>query len=145
MTLDEFIDHYYRFTTSSIDETGISPSPLHAVGADDKLIVAALMPDITPNQVYRIFWKMVTGYDKIKDPQAVILGIDRTTRPGQGTEFADVFTCICWYNDPKVNWKNSFKIGVVNYQHAPRIIRPWDWNNKFWINTMTVEATRFRP
>jgi hypothetical protein len=54
-------------------------------------------------------------------------------------------TCLCWWDDPEVNWGRSFRTGVINYQYEPRIVRPWDWDNAFWNAIITDEAKRTRP
>lgn len=133
MTHEEFIQHFYRHITNIMDETGISPSPCVALGKDGTLMFHAL--DLPPESVLHHFWELVT----VKEAQMVLFGLDRTTREGQGTEFADVLTCVFWWNDPEVKWNKSFKIGVVNYQFEPRIVRPIDWQNEFWTKQLTAE------
>jgi len=65
-----------------------------------------------------------------------MLGLDRTTKPGQGTEFADVLTCVLWDAQKDEftakEWREWLKIGVINYQNEPRIVRPIDWDNEYW-------------
>ena len=42
-------------------------------------------------------------------------------------------------------WDTSFRIGVINYQHSPRIVRPFDFANEYWIEQMTAELRYRRP
>ena len=57
-----------------------------------------------------------------------------------------MLTCVHWKEgmDGKA-WGDAFRIGVINYQHAPRIVRPLDFSNQFWVEQMTREAAHFRP
>ena len=140
MTLDEFTDNFHRYVACMMDKDGFRFAPLHAVDRSGDLTAA--MIDLPPKQIYQYFWSIVTGMEKsIERPEFVILGLDRSTRPGQGTEFADVLTCVCWWDDPEINWGRSFRTGVINYQYEPRVVRPWDWNNAFWNAIITNEAT----
>jgi hypothetical protein len=144
MTLDEFTDGFHEYVARVMDEVGFRFWPMHAIdGAGVKTFAAV---DLPPEQAYRYFWSIVSGANSdIADPQYVCLGLDRTTRPGQGTEFADVLTCAVWWNDPAVNWGKSLKVGVVNYQVEPRIVRAWDWENAFWNDAVRRELRQTVP
>ncbi len=56
-----------------------------------------------------------------------------------------MLTCLYWWDDPEINWGRSLKVGVINYQNEPRIVRPWDWGNVFWTAQVLREAKATRP
>lgn len=134
-------DEFHRFASRMIDAEGISPFPCFSIGPDGKLIAGMVDPSMSVAEIYGHFWGLVAR----EQHQAAILGLDRSTRPGQGTEFADVLTCIHWWHDPAVNWGKSLRGGVINYRHEPRIVRPWDWDNAFWSQQMIGEAKSCAP
>ena len=133
------IDWFHDYVADMIDERGVYPEPGLAVFKDGRRELAAIDD---PNSVILWFW------DKIANCQAVevICGVDRYTAPEQGTEFRDVVTCVYWADglDDK-DWAKSFRVGVINYQPEPRIVRPFDFDNTFWTNKMSAELARQRP
>lgn len=135
----DLVERFHEYVLGMIDEKGVYPSPGMSVDADGKMQVAALCE---PDTAFNWFWNQVT----IKQAKECIFGLDRSTRDGQGTEFADVLTCVHWKEgmDGKP-WDTSFRIGVINYQNDPRIVRPFDFANEFWSEKMTGEAKSFRP
>lgn len=140
-----FPDEFARMIGFAIDEEGVYPHQGFSKTAEGKLEIGALALDYPG--CLKWFWDKVC----IEGASEVIFGIDRTTKEGQGTEFADVIT-LCHWQDPTAgqlaldgSWGNSFRIGVINYQHEPRIVRPIDWENEFWIGRMTEEVKHFRP
>lgn len=135
----DLVAKFHEYVSNMIDEEGVYPSPGMSIDEDGKMEIAALCE---PETAFDWFWNQVT----IKQSKECIFGLDRSTLNGQGTEFADVVTCVHWAEgmDGK-NWHNSFRIGVINYQHDPRIVRAFDFENAFWIEKMTGEAKSFRP
>ncbi len=137
------VEEFERMVAVGIDENGVYPHPGMILDIDGKLIVCAL--DLKPDEIFQWFWNAVT----IENAQEVIFGLDRSTKPGQGTEFNDVLTCCHWREDladgesPK--WSRAFRIGVINYQYEPKIVRPIDWDNEFWKKQMGAEVRQFTP
>ncbi len=124
MSKQDLPEMFWTIAESSVDVEGIYPH--HAFSLQDgKLTCVALMID--PPEVLAVIKKLITD-----GAEEIIYGLDRMTRPGQGTEFADVLTC-GHYKDGK------WRIGVINYQHEPRIVREWDWDNEFWTEAMEYE------
>jgi hypothetical protein len=132
-------EQFYDYVTSMIDEVGIYPLPGVALGADGILNFAAIDD---PHLVIPWFWEQIANHGA----KEVLIGLDRSTLDGQGTEFADVLTCAHWKEgmDGKP-WNEAFRIGVINYQHEPRIVRPFDFSNEFWIKKMTGELVSRCP
>lgn len=122
------VDKYWNFIASCIDEKGVYPHQAMALLPGDKYEVFAI--DGSPDDVIKLVRKHF--------PRSLefIYGLDRSTRPGQGTEFADVLTCAHYTAGADEPWR----VGVINYQHEPRIVRPWDWNNQFWTEMVMKEV-----
>lgn len=130
---------FHEYVDGVIDEKGVYPFPGMALRQDGKLEIAAITDG---NLAYRWFWEQITQHNAAE----VIFGLDRTTKPDQGTEFNDVLTCCHWRDGLDGNpWQTSFRIGVIDYQHEPRIVRPWNWTNEFWLERMGTEIKNCRP
>lgn len=133
----DLVDTFYKMATGVIDEMGIFPLPMVAIRKDGTLEVDALAT--TSAEAWEVFLKKIVK----KQVDAIILGIDRTTKDGQGTEFADVLTCSLWVAredwTEAGKWREWFKFGVLNYQNEPRVVRPIDWRNEFWNRMLTEE------
>ncbi len=135
------VEMFEHVISLSIDERGVYPQQGIVMNFKDELQINALA--LTPEEIHRWFWGEVSA-----GASEVIFGLDRTTKEGQGTEFSDVLTCCHWseaFIDENVNWGQAFRIGVINYQNEPRIVRPMDWDNEFWKKQMTKEILAFRP
>lgn len=135
----DLVAKFHGYVSSMIGEKGIYPFPGMSIDKDGKMEIAALCEAET---AFDWFWNQIT----IQQSKECIFGLDRSTIEGQGTEFSDVLTCVHWSEgmDGK-KWDTSFRIGVINYQHDPRIVRDFDFSNEFWIAKMTGEAKSFRP
>ena len=135
----DLLTKFHEYISRIIDEKGIHPFPGMAIIEDGKMEVAALCEATT---AFDWFWDQVTT----KQSKECIFGLDRSTDDRQGTEFDDVLTCVHWAEgmDGK-EWATSFRIGVINYQNEPRIVREFDFSNAFWMERMTSEVKSFRP
>ncbi|ALG75071.1 hypothetical protein VY88_26430 [Azospirillum thiophilum] len=122
---------FHELISASIDESGVWPHQM-IVRRDGKLTLRALA--LPPEGVMAHLGRTIRdGADEL------IYGMDRYTQPGQGTEFAD---CIAagWYRRD-VGWR----IGVIDYRHDPRIVRPWNWGNAWWIAAVGHELRQVLP
>jgi hypothetical protein len=118
---------FYDYATMSIDEKGIFPQPGIIIRADGSTEISALA--LPPMEIFKWFWREVeNGADHI------LFGLDRHTKPNQGTKYRDVLTCVHYTRLPE-----SFRVGVINYQHDPRIVDPMDWDNAFWQAQLSKE------
>jgi len=131
------IDVFYQTAIGGIDEKGIFPFPLVAMQKDGTLLLESLA--IAGEEAYHVFLKKIVK----KEVDAIMFGLDRTTKEGQGTEFSDVLSCVFWsaqeeWTEPGA-WRKWLKIAVLNYQNEPRITRPLDWNNECWTKMVTSE------
>jgi hypothetical protein len=133
------VEEFERMSALAIDDNGIYPHNGMVVDKDDKLCLCAL--DLKPAEVFQWLWQQVT----VESAKEVIFGLDRSTKPGQGTEFDDVLTCCHWREDLADKWNRAYRIGVINYQIEPRIVRPIDWDNEFWKKQMGAEVRQFTP
>jgi hypothetical protein len=124
------VEAFEQFCSGAVDEKGIYPFPMVSILTDGTMEMAALA--IPPKDAIEQFMRKIVK----REAKAVIIGLDRMTKPGQGTEFADVLTCVLWEAQKDEfgpgEWREWFKVGVINYQNEPRIVRPIDWENEFW-------------
>jgi len=138
MTSAELVAEFERYVARSIDEQGCFPYPCLSLAADGVLCFAAVA--VSPEASVRYFWDLIT-----KGATEVIFGLDHYTKPGQGTEFADVVSVIHWKGILGPTFQSQRRIGVINYQHSPRVVRPIDWNNRHWTVVMTRMAMKYAP
>ena len=135
----DLVAKFHEYVSQTIDEDGIYPFPGMSINKDGKMKIAALRDSIA---AFDWFWNQIT----IEQSKECIFGFDRFTGAGQGTEFSDVLACAHWAEgmDGK-GWYTSFRIGVINYQHEPRIVREFDFSNEYWTSKMTREVMSFNP
>jgi hypothetical protein len=111
-------------------EDGFPRPPLLAKHHDN-MITMALMALPAPSIFQAAMRKFMTDLT-VKE---IIFGVDRYTKPGQGTKYADVLTIFWWQGGREGN--HGFRFGVVNYRPPPHtIIEPIDWDNTFWNDIM---------
>lgn len=136
-TKPEFVveQEFFAHVERSIDSSGVYPFPGIAVMRDGGIEFAAITD---AGLCFDWFRKQLAN----PDCGEAIFGIDRTTRDGQGTKFDDVLTCCHWQRSDS----GGARIGVINYQIEPRIVRPFDWKNVFWTERMLAEVNCYaRP
>lgn len=130
----EMFEHY---CSNAVDEKGIYPFPMVAIKMDGTIEMSALA--LPGTEAREQFLRKIVK----REAKVVMFGIDRTTKPGQGTEFADVFTCALWEARKDEfgpgEWREWIRIGVINYQNDPRVVRPIDWENEFWNKRFKAE------
>lgn len=128
-------ERFFNLLEIAIDENGFYPHQYMAKQAHGGLHCYSIaVPQ--PVMVYQQLWIDVFG----TETDEIIFGLDRTTQDGQGTEFNDALVCVYW----KRECPTKFAVGVVNYQFEPRVIRPFDWNNSFWISRVQIELNSTR-
>jgi hypothetical protein len=77
---------FWDSVSGAIDDEGIYPHHMIIIDKDDKIIFCALDLDFKTVLIHA--FKAI-----LDDCKELIFGIDRNTKEGQGTEFADVLTC----------------------------------------------------
>lgn len=109
----------FGLVESSVDEEGVYPQ--HCVFTDKEGQMTLLALAVSGEQAINV------AVEKVKSGEAVelVVGIDMWTKEGQGTEFADVIV-VCHFKDGNV------RVGVIDYQNEPRIVRPLRWDNEHW-------------
>lgn len=114
-----------------IRQKGIFPYPCMYLGYNDSLNICAIAAP-EPMAALDFFQQQISS----ATAREIVLGLDRVTKPGQGTEFGDVLTCYYWKDrssaDLKANWRSWYKTGVINYQFSPLTVRSMDWKNAYW-------------
>lgn len=119
-------DMFHHAVSIAIDADGVYP---HQARRRTKAGIQVFALDLSHMQVMDLTIQRA----RESETEELIFGLDRLTKPGQGTEFEDVLPA-AWFRKG-VGWK----VGVINYQPDPLIVRPWDWHNVFWISTITHE------
>ena len=126
----DVVETFEGLVEGMIDAEGIYPFPAYYIDSNDERCVASLAMDNAQICV-DWFWSTILT----SNARELIFGVDRETRPNQGTEFADVLTCAYYVqcgDTEAIRDNYRINIGVINYQHEPRIVRPIDWDNRFW-------------
>lgn len=121
-------EQYRDWINNAIDEKGVGLNHGMIVAPDGAMTVYAL--DLTPAQAYAI---MLGEWTK-RRPSEMIFALDRFTKPGQGTTLGDLvagFYCPSQTEKPR-----PF---IIEYQHAPRLVKPIQWDNLFWNGALMSE------
>ena len=131
------VEVFEQWCSTAVDEKGIYPFPMVAITKDGATEMSALA--LSPREAIEQFMRKIVK----REVKVIMLGLDRTTKPGQGTEFADVLTCALWEAQKDEfgpgEWRDWIKVGVINYQNEPRVVRPIDWENAYWDKTIKAE------
>lgn len=140
MSEPELLQPFCDWVARTIDGEGVYPFPaMWRLRDDPKTVIASLA--LEPMQVVGHVWRQIAD----EEATEAIFGLDRSTRPGQGTEFADVLTCAHWFPGFHSSWNAAWRPFVINYQHHPRIVRDPDFENKFWNDHIWAELAKCRP
>jgi hypothetical protein len=119
-------DVFHDWLNHTIDEDGVEiPHGLVLDHANQRTVIALAVP---PEQAYQVMFAHVL---KAKAREA-IFALDRFAKPNQGTTLADL---VAGHHFSAGTWRPF----VVEYQHAPRIVKPIDWTNPFWNAALTSE------
>lgn len=128
----KLVESFYWMIERGIDADGVYPQVgIAKIDGETQLWALALDPEEIVQHVRTV---MTT-----QNVEELVFGLDRYTKPDQGTEFADVITFLWWDGQ-------KWTPGIIDYQHEPRIVRPINWNNEFWNNQMLqVTVPHLRP
>lgn len=104
------------------------------VGCGDPVLPVAVERDLDGRFTASVFAVDPTEVhalmaDRTADPQVseVVFALDRWAGPGQGVEYPDLLTVFHWL--PRRGWR----MAVVQYRVEPRDVKPYDWDNAFWL------------
>ncbi len=122
---------YYDLIVGSIDEKGVYPHQMLVLQKNGKVGVYALALT-EPHQVLNTMMKVLVD----EKPAQLIFGMDRFTKPGQGTTLSDCVAGAFWNGD-------AWRVFVIEYQNEPRIVKPMDWDNEFWKKSVKDEIMDF--
>ena len=140
MIPEQLINSAMRWVECTVKSGGVNHFCLFLERENQrKLNVCAL--DLQPQECIGFFWEQIT----FAKCSAIVMGLDRYANPNQGTEFDDLYTLFCWWDDPKLKYHESVKVGVINYQKEPLIVRPIDWDNAYWNPIMLRELKQHCP
>lgn len=124
-------DTFFNHVSNCVDEKGVYPHVMMIIDKDDKLGVFTLAVD-SPTQVMNQMVKTLTK----ENPKELIYGLDRFSKPGQGTTLGDLVAGAYWNGEA---WR-SF---IIEYQHEPRVVKPLDWDNDHWNKALKGELVGF--
>ena len=113
----------FGLVESSVGEKGVYPQQCAFTDREGQMTLLALA--VSGTQALDV------AAEKVKSGEAVelVVGIDMWTKEDQGTEFEDVVV-VCHFKDGNV------RVGVIDYQNEPRIVRPLRWDNEHWPTVM---------
>jgi hypothetical protein len=130
---------FYKIVEPQFDEDGC-PNLCLYLDKDNRLLVDSL-----GSKSYREILRHAV-MRRVEGALELVIGVDRSTAEGQGTEFKDVYTCAYWkciQSTNKLSSSGDWQIGVINYQAEPKIVREWDWDNEFWKKQMGDEIRNY--
>lgn len=119
---------YFDIVAGMIDEAGVYPHQGIWKGADGKLSLMSM--DLHPNQAAEMVLRLVKSRKAVE----AIFGLDRTAMPDQGTTLGDLVAGVHFVGGERRPF-------VIEYQHAPRIVKPIDFGNDIW-NAMLLREVR---
>lgn len=122
-------DQYHDWVIATIDAEGVSQQGL-ILREDGALTVFALHVPVP--QAYQI---MIAQFQDLQGIEA-IFGIDRFTKPGQGTSLGDL---VAGHHLTR----GGTRPFIIEYQHDPRIVKPICWDNPFWNAGLNAELLGF--
>jgi hypothetical protein len=126
----DLVERYEQTLAVMIDDDGFPRPPLLALHHDETVTMATMA--VPAEQIFQLASDRFIGDLTVKE---VIFGVDRFTKPGQGTKYRDVLTVFHWAGE--YGEDGGFRFGVVNYRPGSnKIIEPIDWNNAFWNDIM---------
>jgi hypothetical protein len=110
---------YHEWITSTVDEKGFEiPNGLIVDDAGDMTVVALAVP---PTQAYQVMIEQCS-----RRRCEAIFALDRFAKDGQGTTLGDLLAG--FHFTPNA----APRPFIIEYQFAPRVILPIEWNNLHW-------------
>lgn len=119
---------FHEHVTRMLDDDGFRLAPAMAQAPDGGLTIAAIDMAAGPKLVYATAFKLAH-----EGNTEVIAGIDRYTKPGQGTTLGSVLTCLV-LRGPQA------RFGIIEYDGPTRTVKPWQWDNEFWNRQLALEV-----
>ena len=121
---------YYDMISRYIDEEGVYPHQCFWIDKETgKVSVVALA--VTPDQA------MTKVFEFLPKASELIYSLDRSARDNQGTELGDLVAG-CYWKDGE--WTPF----IIEYQNEPRIVKPMNWDNTWWNESLRKELTHFK-
>lgn len=130
--MDNIVEQYRDFMASIIDEDGVSMPHAWVKSAQDEMIMMALA--VSPDDAYRAVLAQIAGGAK-----QAIFAIDRFTKAGQGTKYADVLAGHYYSRIGPHVGPSSFRPFIIECRHDPKIVEPICWTNTFWNDALNRE------
>ncbi len=138
---EEFLHVYKELIKSTLGEGGIYPH--HVVSeTDQKTIQFGIITKTSPIEIWRRSmntWKTDSGFGKVVQ---MVFGMDRTTKPNQGTLYDD---CLPFIYANRTDGDLKLKVGVINYDmkrigtKIDPVDEKIDWENPFWTSLLIKE------
>jgi len=126
------VEQYEQCLPIWLHADGFPASPLLVLHDDNSTSMGSML---IPQEA--IFSTVMAKYMTDVTVKEIVFGVDRYTKPGQGTKYRDVLTVFSWHSE-RFNEIYGWRFGVVNYRPPPNaIIEPIDWNNPFWMRIMS--------
>lgn len=126
MEMKPMLEIYHSLLSDSINEEGVYPHP--AIIRDANGHTTMLSLDLTASEAMKVF---ITQIHKLGGVEA-ILAMDRYTKPGQGTKYNDLMAGWYYNAESALSYQDRLQTFIIEYQHEPRIVDPYVWDNPFW-------------
>lgn len=113
------IEIYHEWISSTVDEKGFEiPNGLIVGDAGDMTVVVLAVP---PAEAYLVMIEQCS-----RRRCEAIFALDRFAKDGQGTTLGDLLAGFHFTPDA------APRPFIIEYQFAPRVILPIEWNNLHW-------------
>jgi hypothetical protein len=124
------IEQYHDFMVATWDgdENDIPMGML--LKEDGSITMVALA--LEPEQAYETFVSMVVT----ENATDAVFTLDRFTKPGQGTKYADV---LAGHVFDRSLGKSPWRPFIIEYSKDPKHFEPVDYDNLFWNDTLQKE------
>lgn len=129
-----FFEVFVAVNTNIIDEKGIFPPQALSLNDTGKLTVMALA--LAGPEAPTLTYLHLARHLLQDKPRELVFGLDRYSKPEQGTTLADCLSVQHWDGQ-------RWHLGIMEYQHAPRVVKPIDFENTFWRDRLLGEMRQF--
>lgn len=119
-------DQFHDWGSSCIDEEGFGITKGIIRMAGGGLAMAVL--HLSASEVYQHLLRVWST----ERPEEIVFALDRHAAPNQGTTLDSLVAG--WHFT-----KHEPRPFIIEYQHAPRTVKPIQWDNEWWNASLTSE------
>ena len=133
MTRDDFEKMYLRSVEMLAESGNVDPCPLLVLAGGQ--VTSAMLDCRSVQEWVGMIRRALQEACKHGELQGVALGLDRVTRPDQGTTLGNVFTLATWWREDGSD--PTLHVGVVEYDEGN--VLPASWENEHWHQQFSLD------